>query len=64
VNDEPVVRLGWSGFGRLEALQLAALDMYDVGYIQHNYDLVLGAAAGKPIAIGEGCGSSATGRTP
>jgi hypothetical protein len=32
---------------------IAALDMYDVGYIQHNYDLMLGAAAGKPIAIGE-----------
>ncbi len=32
---------------------IAALDMYDVGYIQHNYDLLLGAAAGKPIAIGE-----------
>ncbi|MEP7123942.1 MAG: glycosyl hydrolase [Byssovorax sp.] len=32
---------------------VAALDMYDVGYIQHNYDLMLGAAAGKPIAIGE-----------
>lgn len=32
---------------------VAALDMYDVGYIQHNYDLMLGAAGGKPIAIGE-----------
>jgi hypothetical protein len=32
---------------------VAALDMYDVGYLQHNYELMLGAAGGKPIAIGE-----------
>jgi mannan endo-1,4-beta-mannosidase len=32
---------------------IAALDVYDGGYTQANYDLLRGAAAGKPIAIGE-----------
>jgi mannan endo-1,4-beta-mannosidase len=32
---------------------IAALDMYEAGYTQHNYDLMLGISGGKPIAIGE-----------
>ena len=37
----------------LDYFDVAALDMYEAGYIQHNYDLMLSAAGGKPIAIGE-----------
>jgi mannan endo-1,4-beta-mannosidase len=36
-----------------EYYDIAALDMYEAGYTQHNYELMLGISGGKPIAIGE-----------
>lgn len=36
-----------------DVFDIAALDMYEAGYTKKNYDIMLKAAAGKPIAIGE-----------